>query len=400
MALSGSSQNLKRKLDTAGLDQKDDDRRDRCYKCGGRGHQQKECFTDPKAGNELSCYKCQGKGHFARSCPNLTRDVCYFCGAMGHHGLDCPMLTRMFGNLPAVKRKELMSKMHSNPQFASQIMREAGTSPYTADPYGGLLSGGSNPLQALMSLLQAQQSSLQGLGGPQPSLYANPYNQQSQSQPGQHTMASQYPGYPDTSSSVPSQSYSAYGAVPSPTGSSGPSNSGGYSAPPTMYSQPNFGTDVLSTLRALQGGQLGGYGAGLGSMGYGAPSAHGGHGGGSNCFKCGQAGHFARECPNAPSDGGILCYRCGQSGHMAKDCANAPTSTSVAGSESCFRCGERGHFSRDCVKNGAIPSKDSCFRCGQPGHRTRECTGPDIRVCFVCKQSGHVSGACPDRTAR
>lgn len=37
-------------------------------RCGGRGHMQKECQSDPKAGTEQSCYKCQGKGRVIGSC--------------------------------------------------------------------------------------------------------------------------------------------------------------------------------------------------------------------------------------------------------------------------------------------------------------------------------------------
>jgi hypothetical protein len=56
------------------------------------------------------------------------------------------------------------------------------------------------------------------------------------------------------------------------------------------------------------------------------PSGGGGVSDSRLCFKCGQAGHIGRNCPQG---GGAPCYRCGQAGHMSRNCPAGSGQTQV-----------------------------------------------------------------------
>ena len=42
---------------------------DKCNKCGGTGHIEKDCSTWDKNATH-KCYNCDGKGHYGRECPS------------------------------------------------------------------------------------------------------------------------------------------------------------------------------------------------------------------------------------------------------------------------------------------------------------------------------------------
>jgi len=83
------------------------------------------------------------------------------------------------------------------------------------------------------------------------------------------------------------------------------------------------------------------------------------------CFKCGESGHLARNCPNsAPqtkrADGAQsgACFKCGESGHLARNCPNAAP-LAKQDDRTCRKCGEVGHIARDCGRRGGEGGRQS-----------------------------------------
>ncbi|KAK2075549.1 hypothetical protein QBZ16_001657 [Prototheca wickerhamii] len=66
-------------------------------------------------------------------------------------------------------------------------------------------------------------------------------------------------------------------------------------------------------------------------------------GGGPRCFKCGLAGHLARDCPNPSA--AKPCHVCASLEHTPWDCPRAL----------CFKCRQPGHKARDCP--GFVPRR-------------------------------------------
>ena len=126
------------------------------------------------------------------------------------------------------------------------------------------------------------------------------------------------------------------------------------------------------------------------------------------CFRCGEEGHFQRECDRGQKQG-RRCFKCGRQGHIAIMCTANKARGVSQGTVGMVRAVktvgavETANESRqrEGDKSGALMvlrREGRCFRCEEEGHFQRDCArGRNKTRCFRFDQQGHIAAMCTER---